>query len=486
MGSYEQPKAYFTLADASASRNSRLSGASAASDFRTYMSQKANTIRSVKKAKEDKLAARQGGFYEEYQTAFQHLSKLESALTGYDGRHKGDESGAEEITAFKAQIQLQLERIAGDLTKKLNSPEGEDMTEGQIQALLGTSIGRVQKLQSTIVNVMSAAEEYYNADEDSILASSNPELQLFFDGLKDEAIDMIFSETENGEWVVFPVSTKDSRTANKLVYVDANKDGKIDEEEKRAQAENWANNPDNKLYRKEGGVTEYNYIKDIGPLNLSQLERDYKNGTNGPKGQFQGNKDGAFFNSIGNYKTLSNDFDTRFKQFIQDNSQALQAISPTETGLNYSMEKKKLDDELQNNTITKADYDKKIKALNANRVVKSKNQSADPTATGKKAKNIKADQQNYYNSNQIEDLLKNNPIGQEFLQQFVESETLNSDLTGWLGEDIDMLGDKYNTKELRQNALKDILINHALKTIPGGQPMENPDDVTNTTTTIDY
>ena len=40
----------------------------------------------------------------------------------------------------------------------------------------------------------------------------------------------------------------------------------------------------NKLYRKEGGVTEYNYIKDIGPLNLSQLERDYKNGTNGPKG----------------------------------------------------------------------------------------------------------------------------------------------------------------------------------------------------------
>ena len=150
------------------------------------------------------------------------------------------------------------------------------------------------------------------------------------------------------------------------------------------------------------------------------------------------------------------------------------------------MEKKKLDDELQNNTITKADYDKKIKALNANRVVKSKNQSADPTATGKKAKNIKADQQNYYNSNQIEDLLKNNPIGQEFLQQFVESETLNSDLTGWLGEDIDMLGDKYNTKELRQNALKDILINHALKTIPGGQPMENPDDVTNTTTTIDY
>jgi len=457
MGSYENPKAYFTLADTSASRNSRLSGASAASNFRSYMEQKANSVRAVEKARQTKLDQKQAGFYGEYQTAFKHLSKLESALTGYEGRHEGDEAGGEEITAFKAQIQIQLEKIAGDLTKKLNSPEGQDMSEGQIQALLGTSIGRVQKLQSTIVNVMSAAEEYYNAEEDSILASSNPELQLFFDGLKDESLDMIFSETEDGEWVVFPVGTTDSRSANKFVYddkADTNKDGVVDEKDRVAQAKAWAENKDNTLYRQDGnGQLEYNYIKDIGPLNLSQLERDYKNGTNGPKGQFQGNKDGAFFNTKGNYKTLTTDFDEKFQNFMKDNSQALQSISPDDAGTG---------------------------------VVKSKTQSSDNTVRGKNAKNTVNDQQNYFNKNQIEDLLRNNPIGQEFLQEFVNSETLNSDLTGWLGTDIDMLSDEYNTKELRQEALRNQLINHALKTIPGGQPMENPNDVTGTAKNIDY
>ena len=459
MGSYEQPKAYFTLADQNASRNSRLSGASSARDFKSYMAQKANSIRAVKQAREADKEKRTSGFWGQYQTASKHLSQLESVLGGFDGRNTGDQPGTtgqanEEITAFKAQIQAQLEKIGEDLTQQLNSSEGQDMSEGKIQALIGSSIGRVEKLQSTIVNVMAAAEEYYNAEEDSILASSNPELQLLFDGLKDDAIQMIFSEDEQGEWVVFPISSDDSRTANKFVYdnkEDTNKDSVVDEKDRMEQVKAWANNPANKLYRKENGVTEYNYIKDIGPLNLTQIERDFQQGKNGAKASFQGNKDGKFFDTQGNYKTLVDEFDGKFKTFLQDNAQSLQAIKPKDdfTG-----------------------------------VKRSPNTAKDATVSGKGAKNIKPEDQNYFNIGQLDDFLSNNPIGKEFLEQFANSETLNSDLTGWLGEDIDLLGTEYDTKDKRQTALRNILKNHALKTIP--QPMKNPTDVTKKAETITY
>ncbi len=482
MGSYEQPKAYFTLADQNASRNSRLSGASSARDFKSYMAQKANSIRAVKKGREAKREQQTNGFWGQYQTASKHLSQLESVLGGFDGRNAGDQQGTtgkanEEITAFRAQIQAQLEKIGEDLTKQLNSSKGQDMSEGEIQGLIGSSIGRVEKLQSTIVNVMAAAEEYYNAEEDSILASSNPELQLLFDGLKDDAIQMIFSEDAQGEWVVFPISSDDSRTANKFIYdnkEDTNSDGVVDEKDRMAQVEAWSNNPANKLYRKEKhevkdvngkkpgepgyiktekDVTEYNYIKDIGPLNLTQIERDFQQGKNGTKGSFQGNKDGKFFDTQGDYKTLVKDFDSKFKTFLQDNAQSLQAIRPT------------------------ADF---------SGLERSPNTAKDATVSGKNAKNIKPEDQNYFNTQQLDDFLSNNPIGQEFLEQFANSETLNSDLTGWLGKDIDLLGTTYGTKDQRQTELRNILKEHALKTIP--QPLENKpaDGVTDKATQIPY
>ena len=440
MGSYDQPKAYFGMADRSAAKNSTLAHKSAASNFKSYMAQKSNSIRAVRAAKDRDLDTKSNPFWGQYQSAFTELSAMESALGGQmdlDMTSDAGKAATAEITAFKMQIQMQLEKIGAGLTKEISGKAGRDMSEADIQALIGQSVGRVQKLQSVIVNVLGAAEEYYNAPEGTILSSSNPELQLLFDGLKDDKIDMIFGEDDNGDWSVYPVGTHDSRTGGKAFTFDSktdtNKDGVLDEKDKVAQARLWAEDKNNTLYRGTPGTPDfqYNYIKDIGPLNLTRIERDFKSGT----GSMQGNKDGAFFNTVGNYKTLSKDYDAKFASFLDQNKQGMQAVQPDATGKKVGVAKKT---------------------------------SASTTMTGKNAKNLTNQDQSYMNRHQVEDLL-NSTAGEEFLDYYLNSETLDSDYAGWIGGEFDLLSDEFNSKEKVREKLRSRLIEHSLKGLP--QPL---------------
>ena len=446
MGSYDKPKAYFGMTDRTAARNSNLSHKSAASNFKNYMTQKSNSIRAVRASKDKEIEGKQNNFYAQYQGAFNELSALESALSGNLNVDMSDESSqsAMEITDFKNQIQMQLEKIAGDLTNEISGKKGRDMSEASIQALIGNSVGRVQKLQSTISNLLAAAEEYYNAPEGSIISSSNPELQLLFDGLRDDKIDLVFGEDGNEEWSVYPVSQHDSR-GNAIDWDDAkwNTDGKpgLSKEERYAAAKEWAEDENNTLYRGIPGTSdfEYNYIKDIGPLNLSQLERDFTNGT----GAMQGNKDGNYFNTVGNYKELKTAYDTQFKTFLENNRQALQKIEPSGEGDSQGVKVKK-------------------------------QKSKTGTATGKNANTsgLTNQDQEYYNPYQVKGLL-NSEAGKDFLNMFTNSETLESDYAGWLGEEFDLLSEDYNSKGKIQDALKEQLIQHSLLNLPGGQPIKD-------------
>lgn len=471
MGSYDQPKAYFGMTDRAASRNSTLSSKGAASNFKNYMARKSATINAVRNAKDANIKVKQNDFWADFQNANTELLAMESALTGSMGLDPSSEEGKKsgvEITNFKNQIQMQLVKIAGDLSQNISGAKGRDMSEADIQTLIGQSVGRVAKLQNVIVNVLSAAEEYYDAPEGTILSSSNPELQLLFDGLRDDKIDMIFGEDDNGDWSVYPVATSDSRSANHMTeakmlesgdgLVDGKqtgvKDGVLSPEERVQAAQLWAQNTDNKLYReikvpkKDGNgdpipgefenKIEYNYIKNIGALNLTQLERDFKNGT----GDMRGNKDGAFFDTVGDYKTLTNTYNTAFQTFLKNNNQALQKIEPSgEKG-----------------------------------VAVKKRKAKGGTVTGSNS-NLPNQDQEYYNPNAVQGLLESTE-GDAFLQMFLSSETINSDLSGWLGEPIDLLNEeKYGSRQLKEDALKAQLIKYSLNVLPGGKPIENTDDL---------
>ena len=207
--SYENPAAYFSAADAMAARGSRQKNTSGSlTDFVNKRQQRIGALKANRKSNRESKAS---GFWEQYQKSIADLDKMNSSLTpGMSG--EANESRDLEILAFNNQITHQLSKIGKELSAKLSGPGGDDMTEQEIQQLIGSSLGRVNKLHETIVHFTAAADEYYAAPKDgrskSILSSSNPELQMLFDKLQDDKINLVINEGEDGDFNFIPLDKK--------------------------------------------------------------------------------------------------------------------------------------------------------------------------------------------------------------------------------------------------------------------------------------
>jgi len=439
---YENPAAYFTMADAMASRNTRRAATSGISEIGDFLRKRKQQVSALKAKRELKQEKQTSSFWTEYQAATKDLENLENSLSGaYGDTKKGSEKQKTrrfEILAIQNQIQSQLGKIAKELSNKLSSSEGQDMTEMEIQKFVGESIGRVEKLHTSITDLMAAAQEYYNSPKDgrsgSVLSSSNPQLQMLFEKMEDDEVNLLISEDENGDWQIFPMDTK--ITAGEIDYTDmtydTDGDGIVSPEEKYAAMEKWARDPNNDIYTEDGdGNLIYNYDVDIDPINATDFSRKYKAGQTG-------GADGGFFKKVGDQKTLQESFDTAFNKFLQTHRPSIQKVVASDDGTELEVAKK--DGETPQGE----------------------------SATPKK--------QTYLNQEQLKDFLSyddatgyKNPAAASLFNAFLQSETLEEDLAGWLQTDLDLSEDKYMGTENLQKELRKKLQEYALTKI--SQPL---------------
>ena len=455
---YENPAAYFTMADAMASRNTRRVATSGISEIGDFLRKRKEQVSALKAKRERKQATQTSSFWSEYQAATKDLENLENSLSGaYGDTKKGSpeqKTRRFEILAIQNQIQGQLGKIAKELSNKLSSGEGQDMTEMEVQKLVGESIGRVEKLHTSITDLMAAAQEYYNSPKDgrsgSVLSSSNPQLQMLFEKMQDDEVNLLISEDENGDWQIFPMDKK--ITAGEIDYkdmaYDTDSDGIVSPEEKYAAMEEWARNPTNKIYTEDGdGNLIYNYDKEIDPINSTDFSRKYKAGQTG-------GADGGFFKKVSDQKALQKSFDEAFNKFLNIHRPSIQKVVASDDGTALEVAKK--DGE---------------------------------TPKGNDATPLK---QTYLNQEQLKDFLSyddktnkyKNPAAASLFDAFLNSETLEEDLAGWLQTDLDLSDKKYIGTENLQNELRKKLQEYALTKI--GQPLaeSQKDKVAKTATTI--
>ncbi len=426
--SYENPAAYFSAADAMAARGSRRRNtAGSLADFISKRQQRIGALKASRKQNREQKAS---GFWQEYQNSIADLDKMKSSLTrGMSG--KKNEARELEILAFNNQITAQLAKIGKELSAKLGGPEGDDMTEQEIQQLIGSSLGRVKKLHETITHFTAAADEYYNAPKDgrsnAILSSSNPELQMLFDKLQDDEINLVINEDESGDFNFIPLSK--SVGIKNTDYVDFDNDGQISPEEKLEAVQQFMSDPANDVYKIDpNGEISYNHVETIGPINASGIAANFKKGDKA-----------TYFNTIGDLKTLHKDFDQAFNAWWQTHGNSIQQISPSDDG----------------KTVVPSDF-----------------RPRDETVKGSMA-SVKPSDQRFNNLAQVEALLAS-PAGEELFQAFLGSPTLESDLAGWLQEDIDLEGKTLQEmQDMLQLQLTDRVLNYNL-----GRPLEESVDNT--------
>jgi len=433
--SYENPAAYFTAADARAAQGSRQR--STPTSFLEYAAQRKNQIAALKKGRQEKRDVKSSNFWSEYQKTKSDLEKMNSALGKTKSGQKGGKTvggGATaqetELLAFNNQITAQLSKIGEELAQKLSGPGADDMTEQQIQDLIGSSMGRVQSLHDTITYFTAAAEEYYNAPKDgrsnSILSSSNPQMQLLFDKLQDDEINLIVTEDPNGDWNFIPMDKQYVPGKVPDTY-DIDGDHRISPEERLQYVTEWMADPNNNMYTENpDGSVSYNHVEDLGVINASDIGKKFKNG-----------QSSTFFQTVGDLKTLQKDFDAAYNQWFTTHGKGLQRVQPTADGSEMKV----------------APF---VGADGSSTVVGA---SAKPGA------------QSWNNEQQLAALL-DSEAGDELFDAFLASETLESDLSGWMQKDYDF-GQK-TAKELKAE-LKTILKNRALTLNPNPyQESTNP------------
>lgn len=426
--SYENPAAYFSAADAMAARGSR--ERSAAASLKEFVAQRKAKIGALKASRQASRESKASNFWKEYQQSVTDLDKLKSSLSpGMTG--KASEAQEMEILAFQNQITHQLSKIGKELSAKLSGPGADDMTEQEIQQLIGSSLGRVKKFHDTIVHFTAAANEYYDAPKDgssnSVLSSSNPELQMLFDKLKDDKINLVISEDENGDFNMIPLEKELGIKSTE--YKDLDGDGQISPEEKLAAVEEFMADPVNDIYTKDPktGAMSYNHIEEIGPINATAI------GT-----KFQRGDQPTYFNTVGDLTTLQNDFDKAFETWYETHGNSIQQISPNTDGKT---------------------------------VVPSKFKGGTTTVKGPTA-SVKPEDQRFDNYAQVDALLESK-AGDELFKAFLASPTIESDLAGWLQKDINLEG---KTLKDIQTLLKTSLKGRALSHI--GRPLSESVDNT--------
>jgi len=431
--SYENPAAYFTAADARAAQGSRQR--SNPNSFLEYAAKRKNQIAALKKGRQEKRDVKSTNFWSEYQQTKSDLEKMNSAMGKTFGK-KGAKSGQKgnttigggataqetELLAFNNQITAQLSKIGEELAQKLSGPGADDMTEQQIQDLIGSSLGRVTSLHETITYFTAAAEEYYNAPKDgrsnSILSSSNPQMQILFDKLQDDEINLIVTEDPNGDWNFIPMD-KSIAPGDVPDTYDLDGDSRISPEERLKYVTEWMADPNNSMYTTDPktGEISYNHVNDIGVVNASDIGKKFKNGNSS-----------TFFQTVGDLQSLQKDFDQAYNQWFSTHGKGLQRVQPTADGSEMTVA-----------PFTGADGSSTVVGA-----------SAKPGA------------QSWNNEQQLEALL-DSEAGNELFEAFLASETLESDLSGWMQEDYDF-GQK-TAKELKAE-LRTILKNRALTLNP--------------------
>lgn len=426
--SYENPAAYFSAADAMAARGSRQQ--SAASNLKDFMHKRQAKIGALKANRKATRESKASGFWEEYRKSMSDLEKMKSSLSKPGMSGGKNEAEDLEILAFNNQITHQLSKIGKELSAKLSGPGGDDMTEQEIQQLIGQSLGRVKKFHDTIVHFTNAANEYNAAPKDgrsnSIMASSNPELQMLFDKLHDDEINLVINEDENGDFNFIPLDKK--LGIKSTDYKDLNGDGQIDPEEKLAAVQEFMADPANDIYKTgPNGQISYNHVESIGPINATAIGTKFK----------QGNK-ATYFNTVGDLKTLEKDFDAAFNTWYETHGNTIQQVSPSADGKT---------------------------------VVPSKFKGSTTTVKGPTA-SVKPGDQRFDNYAQVDALLASK-AGDELFEAFLASPTIESDLAGWLQKDIDLEG---KTLKDIQTMLKENLKGRALSHI--GRPLTESVDST--------
>ena len=440
--SYENPAAYFSAADAMAARGSRRRNtAGSLADFISKRQQRIGALKASRKQNREQKAS---NFWEEYQNSIADLDKMKSSLTrGMSG--KKNDARDIEVLAFNNQITAQLSKIGKELSAKLGGPDGDDMTEQEIQQLIGSSLGRVKKLHETITHFTAAADEYYSAPKDgksnAILSSSNPELQMLFDKLEDDKINLLINEDENGDYNFIPLSKnlKLKNTDLQDPSLDVDGDGQISPQEKLDYVTQWASDPTNDVYTTDPttGEISYNHEESIGPINASGIATKFKKGDKA-----------TYFNTIGDLKTLHKDFDQAFNAWWQIHGNSIQQVSPQTT------------------------VDSKSGKITKTEVVPSDFRPSDETVKGSMA-SVKPSDQRFNNLAQVEALL-DSPAGEELFQAFLGSPTLESDLAGWLQEDVDLEGKTLDDiQTMLRLQLTDRVLNYNI-----GRPLEESVDNT--------
>ena len=109
---YENPAAYFTMADAMASRNTRRAATSGISEIGDFLRKRKQQVSALKAKRELKQEQQTSTFWTEYQAATKDLENLENSLSGaYGDTKKGSpeqKTRRFEILAIQNQIQGQL------------------------------------------------------------------------------------------------------------------------------------------------------------------------------------------------------------------------------------------------------------------------------------------------------------------------------------------------------------------------------------------